>query len=188
MSLAKAGKNMRSGGNLMLYKVGELFEAGNTKYKEGVKFDFRQDGAILILFYNSPEEKELIDISKGTLRIGMYIKDEVIFMLFKFGSQNWIDAPYSIHISKPFKFDSIVEGSGIGLHIFLVDAANGILKAMRLVGLPTKFSKSFQKATLEQKQLKFDKNKYAQKINMVYGNYNTDDLVERAEIIKFRED
>jgi hypothetical protein len=172
----------------MLYKVGELLEEGKTSYQEGVRFDYTHDGAILLLFYNNADEKELLDIRKGSLKIGMYVKDEVIFMLFKFASQNWIDAPYSVHLSKLYEFDNIAEGMGIGLHIFLVDASTGILKAMRLIGLPTKFSKSFQKAVLAQKEIEFDKSKYAQKINMVYGNYSTDDLVEGAEIVKFREE
>lgn len=169
------------------YEVGKLFEQGRTRYQETIKFDFTQGGPILFVILDRPSEKEIENIRSGKMQIGIYTKDEIIFMLFKFGSLNWVDAPYSVHLSKPFDFMELSERKGYGLQILLIDASTGILKVIRYIGLPTAFSKKFKQAVLEQKERPFDNIKYDQKINAIYGNYSTDDLVERANIINLTE-
>lgn len=169
---------------MRLFEVGKLFEDGKTKYQEGVKFDFTQSGPVLTMFFDKPTEKEIECVRSGGLQCGFYVKDEIIFMLFKFGGLEWVDAPYSIHLSKPFEFQQIDEGMGFGLNVYFVDAATGILKVMKLFGLHTKFSISLRDEMLAQRQKSFDVGKYQQKINQVYGNYCTKDFVDRATIIK----
>lgn len=164
------------------FEVGKLLEEGITRYNEGVKFDFQQSGPVLLLFFNRPTEKEVESIKKGKLEIGFYVKDEVIFMLFKFQSLEWMDAPYSVHLSNPFTFDDIEPGQGFGLTIFLVDASTGILRALRYSGLSTDFSFKLQDAILNQKNLPFDAVVYNQKFMSIYNNYSTSDLVQRADV------
>lgn len=168
----------------MLYEVGKLLQEGKTKYEEGCRFDFLPDGPVFMIFYKSPVEKEIWDITKGLMSVGMYITDDVLLMLFKFGNQNWIDSPYNINLSKPFEFNEVEDGMGFGLNIFLVDASTGILKGMRLVGWSTKFSKLFKDTVLKQKESSFDKTDYGKNINNIYANYKTSELVKRANIIE----
>jgi hypothetical protein len=163
------------------FEVGKLFEEGKTQYSEGTRFDFRQDGAVLILFFDRPTSQEIEQIKTGRFEIGFFEKDEIIFMLSRLGSMNYIDAPYSVHLSKPFSFDELREGMGFGLNIFLVDASNGILKALRYIGLSTDFSCRLQKAIVGQKTMKFDRRAYDMKLQHIYANYSTNDLVGRAE-------
>ena len=41
-------------------------------------------------------------------------------MLFKFGDQEWIDSPYSAHLSKNLtKLELADEGKGLALHVYL---------------------------------------------------------------------
>lgn len=164
-------------------EVGQLLQEGKTKYQEGVIFDFQQGGPILYLFFNRPTEKEIEAIQKGKFQVGIYCRDEVIFILTKFESMSWMDAPYSIHLSQPFEFENITEGKGFGLTTLLVDSSTGILKAIRYSGLSTEFSRKLRNAIENQKSIPWDEKAYNQKINMVYGNYRTDDLVHRADII-----
>ena len=163
------------------FEVGKLFDEGKTRYNESTRFDFQQDGAVLILFFDRLTLQEIEWIKTGRFEIGFYEKDEIIFMLSRFGSMNYIDAPYSVHLSKPFTFDELREGMGFSLSIFLVDASNGILKAMRYVGLSTDFSRRLQKAIERQKTAEFDRNAYDAKLRQIYANYSTDDLVQKAD-------
>jgi len=160
------------------YEVGQLFQDGITMYPEGTKFDFTQGGPILTIFLEHPTEKETQQIKNGRLQIGFWCKDNIIFLLFKFGSLSWMDAPYTIHLSKPFAFEEIIPGSGFGLHVFLVDAATGIIKAMRLIGLGTTFSIQLKKAIEKQKNTAFDESLYDKAIMRVYGNYSTNDMIK----------
>lgn len=162
-------------------EVGQLFEEGKTKYNEGTRFDFQQSGPILYLFFSRPSERETEWIRAGKFELGFTEKDEIIFMLFKFGGMNYVDAPYSVHLSKEFTFDELQEGMGFGLNVNLIDASTGILKVIRYVGLSTDFSRRFMKAVERQRKIDFDKTKYFAAIQQIYGNYSTDDLVQRAD-------
>lgn len=164
-------------------EVGQLLQEGKTKYQEGVIFDFQQAGPLLYLFFNSPTETEIESIKKGEFEIGFYQKDEVIFIMAKFEGMPWMDAPYSVHLSTPFAFEDIQEGQGFGLTTLLVDASTGILKAIRYSGLSTRFSQKLRGAIEAQNTIPWNEIKYNQKINEVYGNYSTDDLVLRADAI-----
>ncbi len=164
------------------FEVGSLYKPKKTNYNEGTRFDFLQSGAVLELFYDRPTPGEIQDVTKGRFELGFYEKDEVIFMLFRFGSGQYMDAPYTAHLSAPFEFmEKIEQGLGFGLNVFLVDAATGILRAMRYVGLSNDFSQRFKKAVERQKKQGFDKTAYAAAIQMVYANYSTKDLARRAD-------
>jgi len=164
-------------------EVGQLLQEGKTKYQEGVIFDFQQAGPLLYLFFNSPTDAEIESVKKGKFEIRFYQKDEVIFILTKFQGIPWMDAPYSIHLSQPFEFQEITEGKGFGLTTLLVDANTGILKAIRYSGLSTEFSQKLRIAIENQKSIPWDADAYHKKINMIFGNYSTDDLVNRADAI-----
>ncbi|MFA5169846.1 MAG: hypothetical protein WC420_03915 [Candidatus Paceibacterota bacterium] len=163
------------------YEVGKLLQEGVTRYQEGVKFGFSQSGADMCIFFNAPRAKEIESVKLGKLEIAMYTKEDLIFMLFKFQELHWMDAPYSVHISKPFEFEDLAEGSGFGCTIFLVDAGTGIIKAIRYIGFSAEFSRRFKIAVLKQKEQPFDKNMYDSKIQEVYKNYSTSDIVQRAD-------
>jgi hypothetical protein len=168
--------------NFKVLEVGKRIEEGIEHYQEGCKFDFSDSGGLLLLFYNSPTEKEIIDITKSNAKIGICEKEGVLFLLWKFGSQPWLDTPYSIHLSQKFEFQPIEDSMGYSIHIILVDAQTGIVKGMRLIAMPNKLSKNFKRIIIEQDGLSFDKNDYDKRLNMVYGNYSTGDLIKFAEL------
>ena len=162
-------------------EVGKLYKEGVTCYQEGTKFDFIQSGALLELYFKRPTEKEIEDVREGKFELGFYEKDNIIFMLFKFGNGIYMDAPYSVHLSQPFEFMELEPGLGFGLTILLVDTTTGILKSIRYVGLSTDFSQRFKKSVERQKDCSFNKNEYSLRIQNVYQNYSTTDLVSRAD-------
>lgn len=166
---------------LQKFEVGKLYREGITKYQEGPRFDFTQSGAILEIYYNRPTEQEIQNIRCGKFELGFVEKDGIIFMIFKFGSGQYMDTPYTIYLSQPFEFMELESGLGFSLSIHLVDASTGILKVIRFVGLSTDFSKRFQKAVERQKSFKFNKEEYYKMIDKIYRNYSTNDLVIRAD-------
>jgi len=159
-------------------EVGKLFESGKTRYTEGIKFEFTSSGPVLLIYFESPTDKEINSISKGKFRIGFYDIENIIFMLAKFEDISWMDAPYNIHLSQPFSFSEQLEQEdlGFGLQIFLIDAATGILKAIRLVGLGHKFSIKLRDTILKQKEMPFDNQSYIAKLNDLYKRYTPDQL------------
>jgi hypothetical protein len=164
------------------FEVGQLYKPGTTKYGEGTKFDFTEAGAVLELYFNKPTGDEIQDVTRGRFEIGFYERENIVFMLFRFGGWQWMDAPYTVHLSQPFTFEEPKPGTGYGLSIFLIDAATGILKGMRYVGLSTDFSRMFKDAVERQKTMTFDKSLYEYEIKQTYDTFDTKNLVNRADV------
>lgn len=161
------------------FEVGQLFKEGITRYQEGVRFDFLPEGPVLLIYFNAPSMSEINDIKQGKSRFGLFVKDNIIFFLSKFGSLAWMDAPYSIHLTKEkFDIEAPSSGEGYALNVFLIDAKTGILKAARLIGLSTKVSLSLLNAINAQRSQFFDLNNYSTKLQSLYNNYSTNDMVK----------
>ena len=133
------------------------------------------------MFYRSPTKSEIRNISDGPLEIRFVSKNEIIFALAKFGDLPWLDAPYSVHLSEPFVFQEMSKTQGFGLHIILVNAATGIIMAMRMAGLPHDFSKKLQNAIEVQRKMPFNQATYDVKLENLYRAYTTKDLVKMAD-------
>jgi hypothetical protein len=161
-------------------EVGQLFEPGRTHYDEGTKFEFTQGGPVLFIMFERPTEKEIEAVRAGKFIMKFYEHDNIVFMLFKFEGVPWIDAPYNINLSPLFEFEQMSETQGFGLQIYLVDAATGILKVIRYVGLGHEFSVRLREAMEKQKAIPFNLDTYNFKINDIYKRYRPEDLAEFA--------
>lgn len=170
------------------YEVGKLFEEGKTQYQEGIKFDFNQGGGTLYILYDRPKQKEVEEIRKGRLQMGILYKQDIIFLLFKFGNLNWMDAPYSYQLSEPHELSTPEDDTGYSMTVLLIDAATGILKVVRQIGWPTKMSRQFHDYVAQQRNRDFSNHLYNAKLNEIYKNYTTNYLVGVADIYKVRED
>ena len=68
-------------------------------YPEGVRFDIDDSGAILLVFFNNPTEYE-IEQFKYNFEIRFTHLYNVIMITTKIGNLNWMNAPYTPHLSK----------------------------------------------------------------------------------------
>lgn len=103
-------------------------------------------------------------------------------ILVRFGEEQWMDAPYSVHLSKNLtQLQDVLEGQGFALNVYLINAATGVLEGMRLVGLNTRFSKMLKEDILKQKDLTYDG--FDIKLNDIYKKYSTKALVSMAKIL-----
>lgn len=168
--------------NLGMLEVGKLFKEGKTHYSEGTLFDVTDSGINFIAFYDRPTSKEKEAFKKGSIQYGFAEIDNVLMMLFRFGSQQWMDVPYNVQLSKNLThLEQVGQGEGFALHIYLVDAATGILKVQRLVGLDSGFSRVFREEII--KQSKADLSDYKSILEGIFNTYKTEDLVALAKVI-----
>ena len=124
------------------YEVGQVVD--NFKWHpEGVHFDIADDGATMIAFFQDPTTEEIEQFkSDKKFEIRFTELYGVIMITVKIGSLNWMDAPYSPHLSENLtKFPLPGTDQGLGLTLMLVDARTGEIKSIRLIGLSERFSK-----------------------------------------------
>lgn len=163
--------------NIQKLEVGKYLNKERKIYQECVVFNFDPSGPILYIFFNKPTDKEIQQIKNDKFEIGLYTQDEIIFILSKFGDLDWMDSPYSVHLSPAVELEQSKGKQGYGLNVLLVDASSGIIRAIRLIGLSNEFSCKLKDAMERQKTMSFNKIDYDQKINRIYSKYNTDNLV-----------
>lgn len=165
------------------YKVGGYINGTPKRYQEGLRFDITDSGATLIAYFNRPTVNEVEMFKRGKLKFGYYTYKNVIMLLAKIGELDWMDAPYSVHLSKGLTdLGTLNDTEGLAITIMLVDAHDGTIVNMRLVGANHRLSEGLFKAIEVQKQIPFDG--YDQNINYIFRTYSTKELVKRASMVE----
>jgi len=164
-------------------EVGKLFISGKTSWPEGVWCEHTPTGPLLLFAYRNPSAKEIQAARTGKVELALYEDPPVLFILHRVeGLEGWADCPFSIRMyTEPAPLpEQIPDGSGLGLHIALIDAGTGILKAQRLVGTSTEFARALCAAVQRQLEAPFSEVAYHKRINQVYQELTTEQLLARA--------
>ena len=167
----------------MKYEVGGYLEGYAKNYPEGVRFDITDEGASIITYFQRPSSSEINQFKTGKIKLGYYTYKNVIMLLIKIGDLEWMDAPYSSHLSKNLtEIQEVKEGQGLATTIALVDALSGEIKTLRLVGANHRLTKGLLKAVGEQKKMSFDN--YDENITYLFRTYSIKELVKRANMVE----
>lgn len=151
---------------------------------EGVKFSISDSGAELLVCFNRPNQKEIKAIKDGNLQFGMFVRDGVMFILSKFGSMPWMDAPFHVALTKNLtELQEIEKGQGYGCIIILADTLTGEIKALRYISFNTEFSRKLKKNIQDQmiERDNFNIEEYDSKLRTIMKNYSTKTMVKYSE-------
>jgi len=154
---------------------------GVHRIPESAIFDFNQAGGLLLIALDNPTKKEIQDIRKGDVKLGLLDKGGVIFLLSKFGSMNWMDSPYHVSMSGKYTLAPVFDVTqGYLLQIVLLNSNDRIVKVIRVVGMPHEMSLMFR--DLVEKQRGTSINEYYPRLHEIYTRYSTEDLVKVGRI------
>lgn len=165
---------------LKKYEVGKVYKEA-IRHNEGCYFDISDAGASLIVYFDTPTQEEIANF-KSEERFEMRLLEfsEIMVFLVKFGSLNWMDAPYTPHLSRELNNIQVEKGKGLGVTIMLFDSASGKLESMRLISLSEKFTERIFRSINELKRRPFNNLSYNNSINALFMRYSTDDLVKMS--------
>lgn len=164
------------------YEVGQVVNSFKH-HPEGVYFDIADDGATMLVFLQSPTSEEIWQFKSGKdFEIKFTELYGIIMITVKIGNLNWMDAPYTPHLSQNLtKFQLPNEGQGLGLTLILIDAATGEIKHIRILGLSEKFTKRLFGAVMEYKVRPFSKAQFDDSVNRVFATYKTSQIVKLSK-------
>lgn len=164
------------------YEVGQIIEKFKN-YQEGMRFELSDDGAVLQVFIQNPTENEIEQFaSRNRFEIRFIEIYNVIMITAKIGSLNWMDAPYSSHLSNELnKFQLPNENQGLALILVLIDTLTGEIKNLRLLGLSEHFTKNLFCAIMEQKIKPFNIEEYRMGVSRIYASYSTNKLAKLSK-------
>lgn len=163
------------------YEVGQVID-NFRNHAEGTQFDLADDGAAMIIFFNRPTNNEIEQFKAGkSFEIRFVELKDVIMITAKIGNLNWMDAPYTPHLSKNLtKIQLPNENQGLGLTLMLVDAVTGEIKHIKFLGLSERFTKKLYGTVMELKVKEFDKNSYIAVLNSIFTSYDTKQIVKMS--------
>lgn len=176
-------KNIFNGfpGAVIYYGVGEsCIEA--IGHPDEVYFDLDDGGISVEIYLYHVSEHELAQINSGAaFEMKLVQLRGIIFGLFKFGSLDWMDAPYNVHLSRNLtELETPGEGCGFSMNIRLYDTATGILLCNRLLSLSTEMSLKLIDMIEEQRKNPFNKREHDNMVKSVYAAYSIKKLVKMA--------
>ena len=146
-----------------------------------VYFDLDDGGINVEIYLSNVSERELAQVNSASFEMKLVQLRGIIFGLFKFGSLNWMDAPYNVHLSRNLtELEIPGEGCGFSMNVRLYDTATGMLVCNRLLSLSTEMSLKLIDMIEEQRKKPFDKREYDNAKKSVYAAYSTKKLVKMA--------
>ncbi len=128
-----------------MYTVGKVYPEFATG-EEGPSCAMTDNGLIVVVKMPGITAQEEAQFKAGNpMEIRFVSVRGTFFFLLRFGSMDWMDAPFSPHLAPAFKLDDVADGQGYACTVMLVDSKTGELRNFRLIGLGTGFSRALKK-------------------------------------------
>ena len=160
-------------------EVGDVLERYIGRDEE-VRFGLSDTGSDMTVVIDTPTSEEVEQFkAKMPFEIRFVYLKNVIMVCVKIGNHEWMDMPYSPHLSSRLsRLTFPNDNQGLNLQLFLIDGKTGTIKSMRLIGLSANFTRDLYAAILEEGQKSFDVDEYEQNINEIYSKYTTKQLLK----------
>ncbi len=168
-------------------EVGKRYPLDIPFGTQGAFYTFDASGHTLRLLYPGARGDEVRDVRKGDAHFAVVYEEPAIFLLYKFGSQPWGDAPFTIHMvpedrRRTEMFDPAQGGVVNALQVHLVDTRSGITKALKMYGLPVEFVLAIKDKITKQLAAGWKgREDYDAGLDVVCGRYSTEALLARAD-------
>lgn len=163
-------------------EVGNYFFGHPRPVQEGLTLLYDAGGLTLLVSLSAMTSQEAKKIRKGRIDFAIFEKGGIMFLLANIpGVIYWSDAPFHIglyHDDRPEP--DIPEGKGLALTVIGLDANNGQIKAIRLIGLGTYISREMVRIMREQKTSPTNRIEHVLKINKIYSKYSCDQMAKEA--------
>lgn len=167
---------------LYAFEVGKIIPEFKNHAEETV-FDIDDSGGKLLVFFNNPTQNEIAQFQKNiNFEIRSVEIQDVIMMTVKFGSLNWMDAPYTPHLSLGLtKAIEPKAGEGLTLFIMLIDVSTGAIKSLRVIGLSNEFTRNLLQSMRRVKEKEFLPDIYNINRERIFKMYKTTQIVKMSD-------
>ncbi|HWR44801.1 hypothetical protein [Sporomusa sp.] len=164
-------------------QVGQLYESGQDKLEEKIMYRLDSDGHGLVIVKAGIINQEVENIQYGAAELSIYIDGPIIFLLFKFGTDSWNDAPFSWHtVPRGIRVYPEEVADTATLKVTLVDAGDGIVRGVREVAMTPEFAGKLNEVITIQANGSFNGLSYAKHLNIVYNQYTAEDMADMASV------
>lgn len=164
------------------YRVGGYLKGRPEPVQEGCTMLYDDSGPVLLISLHGLTEQETKKLRKGKMEFAVFEKDEILFLLVKVpGVIDWSDAPFHIGLypdGRQLPDDDIPDGGGWGLNVIGLEATNGMIKSLRLIGLGTDMSREMFRIIRAQRDI--SQVEHHNRIQKIYRQYSCEQMVKNA--------
>lgn len=167
-----------------VFRVGDVFNP-NMPLWEGGMYSHQDDMHMVLLSFRDIRLHEKQAIESGLYRFGLYVEEEVIFLLFKaeepYGKRGiaWHDMPYSWHKVEreartlPTPSAEIPAPLGVMLFVFLLDASTGRIVAQNAKNASHNFTRQLHDAIWQQSHLPYNHEAFDMRVAAIRQRHPT---------------
>jgi hypothetical protein len=164
-------------------QVGQLYSPTRTRWPETPHLRLSPASSDLALFLNEPSDEEASEVRAGAVSFAWVDGGPVSVLCFRFGALPWMDTPF-----EPWQVPAGERGVPAGgpgqylpLQITLVDAATGIVKAMRVAAWTPDFAEQVRETLRRQLAAPGDHDAAARRLAAMYQQ-NSQELAEQTAV------
>lgn len=180
------------------YQVGKPYHPDRKIWPPGVQFNFRGGELELVLFFDSPTESEVAAVEKSTAEFALFVdtsavkftrlaESSPVILCYRFEPGiPWKDAPFSYHtvpehqrVPPPDDAKLQPETRAL-LHIVLVNATGGEVRARQTVSLSPEFTKELYRAIGRHAARPWDQAVYNRRLDEIHQRYPTTEALVAA--------
>jgi hypothetical protein len=164
-------------------EVGQLYSPTRTSWPETPHLRLSPAGCDLALFLNEPSDEEASAVRTGPVAFAWVDGGPVSVLCFRFGALPWMDTPF-----EPWRVLENERGVPLGdpgqylpLQVTLVDAATGIVKAMRVAAWTPDFAEQVRETLRRQLAAPADHDAAARQVQAMY-QHSSQQLAEQTTV------
>jgi hypothetical protein len=169
--------------------VGLPYIIGRTNWRQGSEYFYNDSGHTLRIFKKSPTRYVVDQIRQGPGEFALFISSDMIFFLYQIYGP-WQACPYHWQMLPTKRKCIPAHGPVLDnncraiLQIHVVEAMTGILLAMRVITMPSRFTRALHEAILHQVRNPFNECSFVKRVHEVHSKYPTPvDMVMHSTVL-----
>lgn len=174
-------------GGVIVYTVGQPYQPEHPgPMPETPHLRITGTSLELVIAYRSPTPAETHEFVHGTVRFAWVDSEQVALLAFKLGSLPWADCPFHPRFVVEAGMTPprlVPDSGGKVLPMIFVDAATGLVAAIRLIGLPAQFVTAMAVSVSRMLLLPYDVAAHDAALDALYTRYDTS-----AQLVQDRAD
>jgi hypothetical protein len=164
-----------------------LFEE-RTEMPEAIEYNYQSGDHTLLLSMKNLHREENEAVREAEAEFGLYCENSIVFLLYRFGETlPWSDSAFSwwnvAEEDRRIPAPQMNPAGHILLKIILVEAANGIVKAIRVTTLSPAFTEKLHDAIRRQaKGEPFSRDEFVNRSLQIYQKFTPADFAANAVV------
>ena len=171
---------------MQIVAIGKPLFEERKELPEAVEYNYQSGDHMLLLSMKNLNPKEIKAVREAEAEFGLYCENGIIFLLYRFGEAlPWSDSAFSwwnvAEEDRRLPAPQTNPATRILLKIILVEAGNGIVKAIRVTTLSPDFTEKLHNAIREQAAgEELSHAEFVARSLAIYKNHTPFDLAAKA--------